>query len=191
MKKLLLLAGLLVVAGSAFAAEDVKTTVSDDVKIYAQVLTDLTIKTKPLDFGVLGLDDNHKVEYSDQTNAGEFTISGAKNTNISLVIEDVNDSSHKFTNGEITAKLVRENGNKSTGNDILTPQISIFEENGKKIMDDFVFQTGNDGQLHKPAEKVFKVAGEIKTRIGQNTGNYEGAIKVTAKYDSWAGKKAE
>ena len=40
MKKLLLLAGLLVVTGSAFAA-DIKTEASGNVDIYAQVLTNL------------------------------------------------------------------------------------------------------------------------------------------------------
>ena len=75
MKKLLLLAGLLVVTGSAFAA-DIKTEASGNVDIYAQVLTDLNIKTEPLNFGVLGLSDKKTIN-SNQNEAGKFTITGA------------------------------------------------------------------------------------------------------------------
>ncbi len=78
MKKLLLLAGLLVVAGSAFAA-DIQTEASGDVDIYAQVVTDLSIETEPLNFGVVGIKDTKIVSQGD-TGAGSFTIKGASNT---------------------------------------------------------------------------------------------------------------
>ena len=162
MKKLLLLAGLLVAAGSAFAA-DIKTEASGNVDIYAQVLTDLQIDSEPLNFGVLGINDKKSVESTDQ-GVGKFTVTGATNTNITLTIADTGDTKSTFNNGEVVAKLVRDGGGSTTGNDILTPKIYVYD-NGTKISN--------------------KVGGDIETKAGQNTGNYKGAIKVTAKYDSW------
>ncbi|WP_462425520.1 hypothetical protein [Fusobacterium varium] len=183
MKKLLLLAGLLVVTGSAFAA-DIKTEASGNVDIYAQVLTDLNIKTEPLNFGVLGLSDKKTIN-SNQNEAGKFTITGASNTNISLTIEDTNAAEHKFENGQIIAKLLRD-GVSITGaahNDRLVPVIKIYDNN--KQLTSNTFSIAATGKLHEIKSKEFKVAGDIETRPEQNTGNYKGAIKVTAKYDSW------
>ncbi|MDU1910501.1 DUF4402 domain-containing protein [Fusobacterium sp.] len=184
MKKLLLLVGLLVVASSAFAAE-IKTEASGKVEIFAQVLTDLNIETEPLNFGILGLDDNKTVNPS-QTEAGKFIIKGASNTNISLTIEDTIDANNKFKNGQITAKLLREGGsNGDAYNDRLIPVIKIFD-NGNQLNDSALsFNIAATGNLHEVKSKEFKVAGDIATRPEQNTGSYKGAIKVTAKYDSW------
>lgn len=181
MKKLLLLAGLLVVTGSAFAA-DIKTEASGNVDIYAQVLTNLEIDSKPLNFGVLGINDSKTIEANDG-GAGSFTITGATNTNITLTIADTGDTSKTFVNGEVIAKLVREGGNSATGNDILTPKIYVYD-NGDKITNT-TFNIASKNRLHVAQSKEFKVAGDIETRPEQNTGNYKGAIKVTAKYDSW------
>ena len=180
MKKLLLLAGLLVVTGSAFAA-DIKTEASGNVDIYAQVLTNLEIDSKPLNFGVLGINDSKTIGANDG-GAGSFTITGATNTNISLTIEDTNATEHKFENGQIIAKLVREGGVHSK-NDFLEPQIYVYD-NGFKITNT-TFNIASKNRLHVAQSKEFKVAGDIKTKAEQNTGNYNGAIKVTAKYDSW------
>ena len=184
MKKLLLLAGLLVVASSAFAA-DIKTEASGEVEIFAQVLTDLNIKTEPLNFGILGLSDNKTVNPS-QTEAGKFIIKGASNTNISLTIEDTIDAENKFKNGQIIAKLLREGGSDGAAyNDRLVPIIKIYD-NGKQLSDsDLSFNIAATGNLHEIKSKEFRVAGDIETRPEQNTGSYKGAIKVTAKYDSW------
>ncbi|WP_289102119.1 hypothetical protein [uncultured Fusobacterium sp.] len=180
MKKLLLLAGLLVVTGSAFAA-DIKTEASGNVDIYAQVLTNLEIDSKPLNFGVLGINDSKTIGANDG-GTGSFTITGATNTNISLTIEDTNAAEHKFENGQIIAKLVREGGVNSK-NDFLEPQIYVYD-NGTKITNT-TFNIASKNRLHVAQSKEFKVAGDIKTKAEQNTGNYKGAIKVTAKYDSW------
>ena len=169
MKKLLLLTGLLAIAGSAFAA-DIKTEASGNVDIYAQVLTDLQIDSEPLNFGVLGINDKKSVESTDQ-GVGKFTITGATNTNITL------------NNGEVVAKLVRDGGGSTTGNDILTPKIYVYD-NGEKITNT-TFNIASKSQLHLAQSKEFKVGGDIETKSSQNTGNYKGAIKVTAKYDSW------
>lgn len=184
MKKLLLLAGLLVVASSAFAAEPPKTEATGEVKIYAQVLTDLSVDTEPLNFGILGISDSKTVQATD-SGAGKFTVTGATNTNISLTITDPNDAQNKFTNGEITAKLVRDGGGSTTANDILTPKIHIFENGKEERINNTTFTIASNSQLHMAQPKEFKVGGDITTKGGQNTGNYQGAIKVTAKYDSW------
>ena len=181
MKKLLLLAGLLVVASSVFAA-DIKTEASGNVDIYAQVLTDLQIDSEPLNFGVLGISDKKSVESTDQ-GVGKFTVTGATNTNITLTIADTGDTKSTFNNGEVVAKLVRDGGGSTTGNDILTPKIYVYD-NGTKISNT-TFNIASKSQLHLAQSKEFKVGGDIETKAGQNTGNYKGAIKVTAKYDSW------
>ena len=180
MKKLLLLAGLLVVTGSAFAA-DIKTEASGNVDIYAQVLTNLEIDSKPLNFGVLGINDSKTIGANDG-GAGSFTITGATNTNITLTIADTGDTSKTFVNGEVIAKLVREGGVNSK-NDFLEPQIYVYD-NGTKITNT-TFNIASKNRLHVAQSKEFKVAGDIETRPEQNTGNYKGTIKVTAKYDSW------
>ncbi|MFR3817055.1 MAG: spore coat protein U domain-containing protein [Fusobacterium varium] len=176
----LLLAGLLVVTGSTFAA-DIKTEASGNVDIYAQVLTNLEIDSKPLNFGVLGINDSKTIGANDG-GAGSFTVTGATNTNISLTIEDTNVAEHKFENGQIIAKLVREGGVNSK-NDFLEPQIYVYD-NGTKITNT-TFNIASKNRLHVAQSKEFKVAGDIKTKAEQNTGNYTGTIKVTAKYDSW------
>lgn len=181
MKKLLLLAGLLVVASSAFAA-DIKTEASGNVDIYAQVLTDLQIDAEPLNFGVLGINDKKSVESNDQ-GVGKFTVTGATNTNITLTIADANNPGTTFANGEVVAKLVRDGGGSTIGNNILTPKIYVYD-NGEKIINT-TFNIASLGSLHKAHSKEFKVGGDIETKAEQNTGNYKGAIKVTAKYDSW------
>lgn len=181
MKKLLLLAGLLVVASSAFTAE-IKTEASGNVDIYAQVLTDLQIDSEPLNFGVLGINDKKSVESTDQ-GVGRFTITGATNTNITLTIADTGDAKSTFKDGVVVAKLVREGGGSTTGNDILTPKIYVYD-NGEKITNT-TFNIAATSSLHIAQSKEFRVGGDIETKAGQNTGNYRGAIKVTAKYDSW------
>ena len=181
MKKLLL-AGLLVAASSAFAVEPPKTEASGNVDIYAQVLTDLQIDSEPLNFGVLGISDKKSVESTDQ-GVGKFTVTGATNTNITLTIADTGDTKSTFNNGEVVAKLVRDGGGSTTGNDILTPKIYVYD-NGTKISNT-TFNIASIGSLHLAQSKEFKVGGDIETKAGQNTGNYKGAIKVTAKYDSW------
>ncbi|GAA6325269.1 hypothetical protein F350042L8_23670 [Fusobacterium ulcerans] len=184
MKKLLLVAGLLVVAGSAFAA-DIQTEASGEVEIFAQVLTDLNIETEPLNFGILGLNDNKTVNPS-QTEAGKFIIKGASNTNISLTIEDTVDPENKFKNGQIVAKLLREGGsNGAAHNDRLVPVIKIYDKGTQLSDSDLSFNIADHSNLHEVKPKEFKVAGDITTRKEQNTGSYKGAIKVTAKYDSW------
>lgn len=180
MKKLLLLAGLLVVASSAFAA-DIKTEASGNVDIYAQVLTNLEIEAEPLNFGVLGMSDKKSVESTDQ-GVGKFTVTGATNTNITLTIADANNPGTTFANGEVIAKLTRENGGNSK-NDFLEPKIYVYD-NGERIYDT-TFNIASKSQLHLAQSKEFKVGGDIETRPEQNTGSYKGAIKVTAKYDSW------
>ncbi|MHD0316594.1 DUF4402 domain-containing protein [Fusobacterium sp. THCT1E2] len=181
MKKLLLLAGLLVVASSVFAA-DIKTEASGNVDIYAQVLTNLEIEAEPLNFGVLGISDKKSVESTDQ-GVGKFIVTGATNTNITLTIADANNPDNTFANGKIVAKLLREGRVSTSDNDILNPNIYIYN-NGTKISNT-TFNIASSGSLHLAQSKEFKVGGDIETRARQNTGNYKGAIKVTAKYDSW------
>lgn len=191
MKKLLLLAGLLVVAGSAFAeeaAKNVKTEASKNVDIYAQVVTDLNIDTEPLNFGALGISDE-KIISQGETGAGSFTITGASNTNIILSISDTdNDNKSKFENGEITAflKRIKPNGeNDGSNNGKLLPTIKIYD--GGELLANNIISITSTTSLHKPQAKKFDVVGSVTTSDSQNTGNYKGAIKVTAKYDSWSG----
>lgn len=185
MKKLLLLAGLLVVAGSAFA---VNTETTGDVDIYAQVVTDLSIETEPLNFGVVGIKDTKIVSQGD-TGAGSFTIKGASNTNIILSISDTDsDNKSKLENGRITAFLKRikpDGENDGSNNGKLSPTIEIYD--GGNLLANNIISITSTTSLHKPQAKKFDVVGSVTTSDSQNTGNYKGAIKVTAKYDSWSG----
>ena len=75
MKKLLLLAGILVVASSVFGAAT--TEVSGDVDIYAQVVNNLSfIKGDPLNFGVVARGSTNSVVAGN--GVGSFTIEGAQ-----------------------------------------------------------------------------------------------------------------
>ncbi|EHO83103.1 hypothetical protein [Fusobacterium ulcerans] len=190
MKKLLLLAGLLVVASSVFAdepAKKVNTEASKNVDIYAQVVTDLSIETEPLNFGVVGIGDT-KIINPEEAGAGSFTIKGASNTNIILSINDIDkDNSSKFENGEIKAflKRVTAGGVDGSGNGRLEPIIGIYD-GATKLENNVISLTGSTS-LHMAHTKKFGVVGSVTTSDSQNTGNYKGAIKVTAKYDSWSG----
>ncbi len=182
MKKLLLLAGILVVASSVFGAAT--TEVSGDVDIYAQVVNDLKIETEPLNFGAIGIQDAKEVGHNDN-DAGEFIITGAINANISLEISDLN-SQTKYTDGSIVAKLEREGGDSATdNNDILNPIIYVYDEEGNRFMGESFTTSSGASSLAK--SKTFKVGGRAETSASQNTGNYKGAITVTARYDAWAG----
>ena len=88
MKKLLLLAGLLVVAASAFAAEAYdapKTDSEAEIGVHAEVLEDLVIaKQKDVNFGVLRKGSTKDAPEED----GEFTITGSKGTKVLLSVKD-------------------------------------------------------------------------------------------------------
>ncbi|MCI6034025.1 MAG: hypothetical protein SOY68_06615 [Fusobacterium varium] len=187
MKKLLLLAGLLVVAGSAFAEKVTNTSAEGTVDVYAQVLHNLSIETKPLDFGVLGINDEKTVSYND-SNAGEFTINAAKNSKIKLTITDDTEggNSYSFSGNGSGIRLEREGNTKgkNSQNDNLHPIVKITDNKGNLLQSDTV-SIVSSGNMHLLDKLVYKVHGTLKTNKEQNTGNYKGAIKVTAKYDSW------
>lgn len=188
MKKLLLLAGLLVVANSAFADKVTSTSAEGTVDVYAQVLHNLSIETKALDFGVLAIDDEKTVSYND-TNAGEFTINAAKNAKIKLTIKDdtLEGKDYAFSGTGSTIRLEREGNTqgKNSKNDNLHPLIKITDNKGTLLQSDTV-SIVSTGNLHLIDKLVYKVHGTLKTdNSEQNTGNYTGKIKVTAKYDGW------
>lgn len=191
MKKLLLLAGLLVVAGSAFARKEISTSDEGTVDVYARVLHNLSIETKPLDFGVIGIGDDVTVPYNDK-NAGEFVINAAKNSKIKLTIKDDTEGGENYSfSGQGSQIRLERNGNtqgKNSLNDNLHPVIKITDNNGTLLQSNTV-SIVSGSNLHLVDKLVYKVHGTLKTsNAAQNTGEYKGAIKVTAKYDDWPTK---
>ena len=179
MKKILLFIALLTVSGSIFSAESAPE-VSDKVDVVARIVSDLSIETTPLNFGIVGINDSKAIVVG-EPGAGSFTIKGSGNTNIVLTIIDTQNVDNKFQNGKIDALL---NNGGDTPNDKLTAALEI-KDNGTTLNSNIV-SIASDITLEPVQSKKFDVIGELKTSANQSTGNYKGAIKVTAKYDSWA-----
>lgn len=186
MKKLLLLAGILVVSGMTFAAE-VNTEANKNLDVYAQVVTNLEIDTTPLNFGVIGINSTKTIPVGD-AGAGSFTIKGATNTNIILTITDTDaENKDKFQNGKMTALLrrIKSDGKGDTaGNGKLKPTLEIKDNEGNLLTSNVV-SIASTGSLHLAQSKKFNVVGTIETSDQQNTGNYKGAVNVKAVYEAF------
>ena len=111
---------------------------------------------------------------------------------ITLTIKDDNDVGENYCFSFQGSQIrLERNGNtqgKNSLNDNLHPVIKITDNNGTLLQSNTV-SIVSGSNLHLVDKLVYKVHGTLKTsNAAQNTGEYKGAIKVTAKYDDWPTK---
>lgn len=172
MKKLLLLAGVLVVSGTVLGAG---MSDSADLNVKAQIIKPLKVTTAPVDFGILTQGQTNATEEK----AGEIRIEGEKGKVVSIELENLVAPNYLGHNCGVT--LVNTNDESSTLNAILystdegrngkgrLPIGSVFKDN-------FAIEENNS--------LVFPVTGNIQT-VPENaaSGTYNGTITVNVRYN--------
>ena len=192
MKKLLLLAGLLVVASSAFAAEayDTPKTESEaEIGVHAEVLEDLVIaKQKDVNFGVLRKGATKDAPEED----GEFTITGSKGTKVLLSVKDANgDTDYQAVDGNAIPVILNLGGVTVHDNNKelkqMTSLLKIYDNKNAEVTNEEVILDSGDYQYGTAKSFVssFKVKGSVTTDPGQFGGKYNGTLMVKVKHSGW------
>ena len=190
MKKLLL-AGLLVVAGSVFAADynAPKAESEAEIGVRAEVLDDLVIaKTQDVNFGILRKGATKDVPEED----GEFTITGSKGTKVTLSAKDANGTTdYKIIDNDSPIPVVLSltgvtphDNNKTLKQ--MTSLLKIYDNNGTQIKKDVTLDSGDyQYGTSKGHTSTFKVKGSVTTDPGQFGGAYNGTLMVKVKHTGW------
>lgn len=193
MKKLLLLVGLLVVAGSAFAAEagNVGESGEAQIDVKAVVVPLLAIeKVNDLDFGLI-TPLSEKIEEI----PGKFTITGSRYTNVKILAKDLdpkNTLKYQEVPGTINVKLYQNGASGGAFNEQMDSSLAFYFSKDNAPVNGQAFSLaqmgsnvvgGNSGEAKSKADILVK--GTLKsTRDGQNYGAYTGKLGVKAIYDN-------
>lgn len=190
MKKLLL-AGLLVVAGSVFAADynAPKAESEAEIGVKAEVLDDLVIaKTQDVNFGVL----RKGATKDDPEEDGEFTINGSKGTKVTISAKDINGSNdYTVINNDSPIPVVLSltgvtphDNNKALKQ--MTSLLKIYDNDGIQVRSDVTLDSGDyEYGTSKNYTSTFKVKGSVSTDPGQFGGVYKGTLMVKVKHTGW------
>lgn len=193
MKKLLLLAGLLVVAASAFAAEAYdapKTDSEAEIGVHAEVLEDLVIaKQKDVNFGVLRKGSTKDAPEED----GEFTITGSKGTKVLLSVKDAKgEADYRAVDGNAIPVVLSLTGVTEHDNNKafkqMTSLLKIYDNNNNnEVTNEEVILDSGDYKYGTAKSFVssFKVKGSVTTDPGQFGGKYNGTLMVKVKHSGW------
>ena len=192
MKKLLLLAGLLVVAASAFAAEAYdapKTDSEAEIGVHAEVLEDLVIaKQKDVNFGVLRKGSTKDAPEKD----GEFTITGSKGTKVLLSVKDAKgEADYRAVDGNAIPVVLSLTGVTEHDNNKafkqMTSLLKIYDNNNNEVTNEEVILDSGDYKYGTAKSFVssFKVKGSVTTDPGQFGGKYNGTLMVKVKHSGW------
>ena len=192
MKKLLLLAGLLVVAASAFAAEAYdapKTDSEAEIGVHAEVLEDLVIaKQKDVNFGVLRKGSTKDAPEED----GEFTITGSKGTKVLLSVKDAKgEADYRAVDGNAIPVVLSLTGVTEHDNNKafkqMTSLLKIYDNNNNEVTNEEVILDSGDYKYGTAKSFVssFKVKGSVTTDPGQFGGKYNGTFMVKVKHSGW------
>ena len=185
MKKLLLLAGILVVASSVFGAAT--TEVSGDVDIYAQVVNNLSfIKGDPLNFGVVARGSTNSVVAGN--GVGSFTIEGAQGVPVMISMSaDGNTYKTVVEASSIEAKISLGGEDTAAANQYMNPTVKIRKSGETETLNSSVPLDGwvgpKDRDTYSKAE--FEVFGTLPVKDTQDYGNYSGKLYVKAKYEDF------
>lgn len=191
MKKLLL-AGLLVVAASAFAAEAYdapKTDSEAEIGVHAEVLEDLVIaKQKDVNFGVLRKGSTKDAPEED----GEFTITGSKGTKVLLSVKDAKgEADYRAVDGNAIPVVLSLTGVTEHDNNKafkqMTSLLKIYDNNNNEVTNEEVILDSGDYKYGTAKSFVssFKVKGSVTTDPGQFGGKYNGTLMVKVKHSGW------
>ena len=190
MKKLLLLAGLLVVASSIFAVDSTpKTEAEAEIGVRAEVLDDLIIaKQKDVNFGVLRKGATKDTPEEE----GEFTITGSKGTKVLLSVKDANGTTdYQAVDGRgipvvLSLTGVTPNDRNKTFKQ-MTSLLEIYDSNDNKVTNESVILDSGDYQYgtSKGFTSTFKVKGSVATDPKQYGGKYNGTLMVKVKHNGW------
>lgn len=191
MKKLLLLAGLLVVAASAFAAEAYdapKTDSEAEIGVHAEVLEDLVIaKQKDVNFGVLRKGSTKDAPEED----GEFTITGSKGTKVLLSVKDAKgEADYRAVDGNAIPVVLSLTGVTEHDNNKafkqMTSLLKIYDNNNEVTNEEVILDSGDYKYgTAKSFVSSFKVKGSVTTDPGQFGGKYNGTLMVKVKHSGW------
>ena len=192
MKKLLLLAGLLVVAASAFAAEAYdapKTDSEAEIGVHAEVLEDLVIaKQKDVNFGILRKGSTKDAPEED----GEFTITGSKGTKVLLSVKDAKgEADYSAVDGNAIPVVLSLTGVTEHDNNKafkqMTSLLKIYDDNNNEVTNEEVILDSGDYKYGTAKSFVssFKVKGSVTTDPGQFGGKYNGTLMVKVKHSGW------
>ena len=192
MIKLLLLAGLLVVAASAFAAEAYdapKTDSEAEIGVHAEVLEDLVIaKQKDVNFGVLRKGSTKDAPEED----GEFTITGSKGTKVLLSVKDAKgEADYRAVDGNAIPVVLSLTGVTEHDNNKafkqMTSLLKIYDNNNNEVTNEEVILDSGDYKYGTAKSFVssFKVKGSVTTDPGQFGGKYNGTLMVKVKHSGW------
>lgn len=168
MKKLLL-AGIMILSASAFAAIDAKEAAVD---IKAKVVQPLDIKTTPLDYGML-IPGQTKWGNSD----GKIDITGTAGENIKLMVKESEEAGYVSHEGpEKVYNVTLTTGSGELLEEKLPTELTLFIPGVLTSTKDGIYQLEQDGK------KTFSVNGWAKSRTNQKSGEYKGRLYVKAMY---------
>lgn len=196
MKKLLLLAGLLVVAASAFAKVETEAT-TEEIGVYAEVLESLKVeRVRDVEFGIL----ERNVTKSEPVQNGEFTISGSKGSKVELSVIDTNaigvtqDHTYKKIDGTpipidlILTGVNMDNIKNNFDKKKMTSYLNVYDESSSIITGDVALDNLNDPYTNgtdKTQVNTFYIKGSLKPSAEQYSGKYKGGLKVKVIHKGW------
>ena len=169
MKKLLLIAGILVLSTSLMGAS-AKDTKEGTVKVKAKVVEPLVLSTGDVDFGMLV-----SGETKEEETEGSVSIKGTPNEQIKFEVKVDCGDYQSYVSGSNKYDVVLKTGN-GTANEIMTSKLRLESKDVTEASDGKI-NLGSKGNL------IFKVKGEVTAGSEQSAGEYEGVIHVRAMYN--------
>lgn len=170
MKKLLLIAGILVLSTSLMGAS-AKDTKEGTVKVKAKVVEPLVLSTGDVDFGILV-----PGETKDVKTEGSVSIKGTSNEQIKFEIKVDGGDYQSYVSGSKEYDVVLKTGN-GAANEIMTSKLRLESKDVTGIVSDGKMNLDSKGNLN------FVVKGTVKAGSEQSSGEYEGVIHVRAMYN--------
>ncbi len=172
MKKLLLVAGILVLSTSLMGetAKDVK---EDTVNVKAKVVAPLVLSTGDVDFGILVPGETKTEETK-----GKVKLVGTANENIKLevkVTENGNYTNYAGQDKDYDVEL--KTGKGVEANEKMTSILNLVSTDVEGNVADGKVNLGADGVLE------FDVTGTVNAAQNQKAGTYEGKFYVRAMYN--------
>lgn len=170
MKKLLLIAGILVLSTSLMGAS-AKDAKEGTVKVKAKVVEPLVLSTGDVDFGILVPGETKEVKTE-----GSVSIKGTSNEQIKLEIKVDGGNYQSYVSGSKEYDVVLKTGN-GAANEIMTSKLRLESKDVTGIVSDGKMNLDSEGNLN------FVVRGTVKAGSEQSSGEYEGVIHVRAMYN--------
>ena len=180
MKKILLIASVLIVSGIAFSAG---LSDSADLKVNARIVKPLSVTTEPLDFGLIPIGAYGEVDDMDPAKTGKVIVTGSPNSTVKIEISDLSGYPSTYFGG-IT--LLNTVGNSSDVNNRLTAQLSFNEtsEDSDHGFRDRLHKNGSSIKLSTEGKRSVYVGGYTQVVPNtQNGGAYVGTMTIKATYE--------